>query len=145
MATIKTILDTRRSKKDGTFPVVIRVRHQEKYFDIPTSYSVLEKKFDGKRERLIDNTEANFYLEELKEQYSKRIRDFFKDNISTAFDINDLKKCALQKPTNEVTLKEFWDEHIKELENRGSAGNARAFRIASSCCSSDSPHQSRFL
>ncbi len=32
MATIKIVLDQRRVKKDGTFPLVIRVRHLKEFF-----------------------------------------------------------------------------------------------------------------
>jgi hypothetical protein len=36
MASVKIVLDTRRPRKDETFPIVFRVRHKRKYFDIPT-------------------------------------------------------------------------------------------------------------
>jgi len=36
MASVKIVLDTRRLRKDETFPIIFRVRHKRKYFDIPT-------------------------------------------------------------------------------------------------------------
>jgi hypothetical protein len=50
MATIKIVLDQRRAKNDETFPVVIRVRHLKKYFDVKTNYHSNCKKFDPKEE-----------------------------------------------------------------------------------------------
>ena len=53
MATIKIVLDQRRAKNDETFPVVIRVRHLKKYFDVKTNYHSNCKKFDPKKEQII--------------------------------------------------------------------------------------------
>jgi integrase/recombinase XerD len=50
MATIKIHLDNRRAKKDGTYPLVIRIRNINQYFDIPTSISLFEIDFDPKKE-----------------------------------------------------------------------------------------------
>ena len=71
MATIKIVLDQRRAKNDETFPVVLRIRHKDKYFDIKTNYYVQKKQFDEKKQYIICNTDANFQIEELKENSIK--------------------------------------------------------------------------
>ena len=68
MATIKIVLDQRRVKNDETFPVVLRIRHKDRYFDIKTNYCIQKKHFDEKKQHIISNTEANFQIEELKEK-----------------------------------------------------------------------------
>ena len=71
MTTIKIVLDQRRAKNDETFPVVLRIRHKDKYFDIKTNYYVQKKQFDEKKQHIISNTDANFQIEELKENSIK--------------------------------------------------------------------------
>ena len=47
MATIYTLLDTRREKQDGTYPVVFRVVHSRLATTINSGYSVKEKDWDA--------------------------------------------------------------------------------------------------
>ena len=41
MATIQLNLKSRK-KQDNTYPIVIRIRHDRAYFDIPTGESILK-------------------------------------------------------------------------------------------------------
>ena len=135
MATIKIVLDQRRSKNDETFPVVLRIRHKDRYFDIKTNYSVHKNFFDEKKQLIIGNMEANFNIDEQKEKYSKRIREFLKDNINSSFDINTLKKYVLQKPAEQTTIDEFWNEIIQQLLDSNRTGTARSYITALSVIS----------
>ncbi len=127
MATIKIVLDQRRVKNDETYPVVIRVRHLKRYFDLKTNYSVPENMFNSIKQQIINNQEANFEIYELKEKYSKRIRKYFIDNHNTAYDINDLKKYVIQKPAELTTIEEFWREVIQQLLDSNRTGSARSY------------------
>jgi hypothetical protein len=42
MATITLTLKA-RNKKDGTSPIVIRIRYKGRFFDIPTGESIIER------------------------------------------------------------------------------------------------------
>lgn len=127
MATIKIVLDQRRTKKDETFPVVLRIRHKDRYFDIKTNYSIHKNLFDEKKQLILGNMDANFNIEEQKEKYSKRIREFLKENINSAFDINILKRYVLQKPAEQTTIEEFWKEVIQQLLDSNRTGTARSY------------------
>lgn len=127
MATIKIVLDQRRTKKDETFPVVLRIRHKDRYFDIKTNYSIHKNLFDEKKQLILGNMDANFNIEEQKEKYSKRIREFLKENINSAFDINILKRYVLQKPAELTTIEEFWKEVIEQLLDSNRTGTARSY------------------
>jgi integrase len=127
MATIKIVLDQRRAKKDETFPVVLRIRHKDKYFDIKTNYCVCKNLFDEKKQLIVSNLDANFNIEEQKEKYSKRIREFLQENRNTSFDINILKKFVLQKPAELTTIEEFWKEVIQQLLDSNKTGTARSY------------------
>ena len=127
MATIKIVLDQRRAKKDETFPVVLRIRHKDRYFDIKTNYCVCKNLFDEKKQLIVSNLDANFNIEEQKEKYSKRIREFLQENRNTSFDINILKKFVLQKPAELTTIEEFWKEVIQQLLDSNKTGTARSY------------------
>ncbi len=45
-------LDTRRSKKDGSFPIILRLTHNRKTTSISSGYSVLEKYWDDKNRKI---------------------------------------------------------------------------------------------
>jgi site-specific recombinase XerD len=127
MATIKIVLDQRRAKNDETFPVVIRVRHLKKYFDVKTNYHSICKKFDPKKEQIIGDVYTTNFLHDLKDRYSKRIREFLKENTNTTFDINILKRHVLQKPAELTTIDEFWKEVIQQLLDSNRTGTAKSY------------------
>ena len=56
MATVKLVLDKRRKKKSGAYPLVIRIRHLGKYFDVTTNQDLHEHQFDDKRELVVEKT-----------------------------------------------------------------------------------------
>lgn len=135
MATIKIVLDQRRAKNDETFPVVLRIRHKDKYFDIKTNYCVQKKQFDEKKQHIISNTDANFHIEELKEKFAKRIRSYMTDNNNFVPDINDLKKYVNQRPSELITVDEFWKEVIQQLIDSNRNGTARSYKTTLSVLS----------
>lgn len=127
MATIKIVLDQRRAKNDETFPVVIRVRHLKKYFDIKTNYHSNCKRFDPKKEQIIGDVDSTNFLHDLKDTYSKRMREFLKENTNITFDINILKRYVLQKPAELTTIDEFWKEVIQQLLDSSRTGTAKSY------------------
>lgn len=135
MATIKIVLDQRRAKKDGTYPVVIRVRHLKSFFDLKTNYFVYKNQFDEKRQQIISNSDANFEIEELKEKCSKRVREFQRENANNAFDLNALKSFVQQKPVKHITIEEFWNDIIKQLIDSKRLGSARSYKTTLSVLS----------
>tara|TARA_B110000285_G_scaffold26465_1_gene25701 strand:+ start:136 stop:306 length:171 start_codon:yes stop_codon:yes gene_type:complete len=52
MATLNLVLDTRRARKDGTFPLVFRIRLERKFSDIATGYALKEEDFDKSHQQL---------------------------------------------------------------------------------------------
>lgn len=127
MATIKIVLDQRRAKINETFPVVLRIRHKDRYFDIKTNYCVCKNLFDKKKQIIVGNMDANFNIEEQKEKYSKRIREFIKESNNATFDINILKRYVLQKPAELTTIEDFWKEVIQQLLDSNRTGTARSY------------------
>jgi hypothetical protein len=74
MATLHLVLDTRRARKDGTYPLVFRVRAENKFCDISTDFKILKEQFDVKTNSLVNDLDGNLQLEQLKTHYLKRLR-----------------------------------------------------------------------
>jgi hypothetical protein len=53
MATINLVLDKRRALKDGTYPLVFRLRIEKKFIDIARENKILEKSFYSKISAII--------------------------------------------------------------------------------------------
>lgn len=135
MATLKLTLDQRRQKTDGTYALVFRVRHLKKYFDISTSISVLKTQFDDKKGVVIKNPICYDFTEDLREVYTKRLRNFQKENLSNHFEIIELKNHLLSKCFDEITIYDFWEEQIQIMSSSGKNGNARNHKICLSVIS----------
>ncbi|GMQ30796.1 tyrosine-type recombinase/integrase [Algoriphagus confluentis] len=127
MATIQITLKSRK-KRDGTYPVVIRICHHKQYLDIPTNESIPISKFDRKRGRIIGDNSISYHLEELKELYSKKLRMFIGQNTNREFEFEELKSFILQKSNDELTIKEFWEQIIVQLNNSGRTGSATIYK-----------------
>ena len=61
MSTLKISIDRRRIKKDGTFPVILRIYHVSKYITVRSNISVHSKDWDS-----MNNHDENFKSEILK-------------------------------------------------------------------------------
>jgi hypothetical protein len=66
MPSIKIVLDTRRAKKDGSFPLILRIRNDNKYCDIATIYSLKENELNEKTQSIIGNRFSYFKWSEFK-------------------------------------------------------------------------------
>jgi hypothetical protein len=60
MATINLVLDKRRALKDGTYPLVFRLRIEKKFIDIATGFKIMDKSFNSKTKPI--NKKRIFFL-----------------------------------------------------------------------------------
>ena len=72
MANVKTTLDTRRAKSDGTFNIIYRITHQKKVYTINSGTSILEQYWDYEHSEL-SKQHPNSKLINLK-----LLKDYFK-------------------------------------------------------------------
>lgn len=134
MATINLILDTRRVRMDGTYPLVFRVRHDKKFKDIASGYTVQENRFNTKTNRIIKEPLKNEHLDTLLNHYYTRMKVFTVEHVGN-IELEDLKNFMINKLPDEITLTELWQEEIDKLTAVGRLGNARAHNIALSVVS----------
>ena len=136
MATLNLTLDTRRARKDGTYPLVFRVRVEDKFCDIGTGFKIYKEQFDLKTNSLLNDIESNILLEQLKTHYLKRLRTYTSENLGCN-DIKSMKAYLVNKQLSEYTITEFWKNHIETLKTAGRYGGAKVYNTSLSVISQE--------
>jgi integrase/recombinase XerD len=134
MATLNLVLDKRRARKDGTYPIVFRVRVEDKFCDIGTGFKVLITQYDLKNNCLLNDINSNLQLDQLKAHYLKRLRAYTVENVG-CIDLKSIKSFLINKMTSEFTIIEFWKMHIEELTVSSRHGGARVYNTSLSVIS----------
>jgi integrase/recombinase XerD len=136
MATINLVLDTRRARRDNTYPLVFRVRIEKKYCDIATGFSFREDQFDTKTSSVKNDATSNDLLDQLKNHYSKRLKTYIVNNLGKE-DIKDARDFLVNKLPDEITIMDFWKQHVEELKNAKRYGGARVYETVLSLLSQE--------
>lgn len=136
MATLNLTLDTRRARKDGTYPLVFRIRVEDKFSDIGTDFKIFKEQFDLRTNSIINDIESNILLEQLKTHYLKRLRTYTSDNLG-CIDIKSMKAYMVNKQLSEYTITEFWKNHIESLKTAGRSGGAKVYNTSLSVISQE--------
>ena len=125
MATIKLVLDKRRKKKSGAYPLVIRIRHKGKYVDVPTNEELFEDQFDTKREIVLGNIKLNKILKQKVDNCIDQVTKlkYLQDEVS----IDHIKTLFGRQKKVEPTIAEFWKTEANRLVEIGNAGNAGVY------------------
>jgi integrase len=136
MATLNLTLDTRRARKDGTYPLVFRVRVEDKFCDIGTGFKIFKEQFDLKANSLVNDIESNILLDQLKTHYLKRLRTYTAENLGCN-DLKSMKAYLINKQPSEFTITEFWVNHIETLKTAGRYGGAKVYNTSLSVISQE--------
>jgi integrase len=128
MSSLKLILDTRRIKKDKTFPLVFRISIKTAYRDISTGFSCKESDWN-QRTNSLKETHPNSAviaprIKELELEYLAKLIEFEKLNPGIA-DVQRIKEYLISTPKQTHTVSSFWLEEIKDLKKAGKYGGAR--------------------
>ncbi len=126
MYTLKLVLDQRRQRKDNTYPLVVRIRNKGKYIDLPTGVNCLPQNFDDVKQVFKTNKEVNNKVTKLKNQYHTLVLELVSQS-ETEPSLSEIKSHLLKKPTQELTLREFWKKEIESLVKSGRAGGAKTY------------------
>ena len=131
MANIKTLLDLRRAKSDGTFNIIFRITDYNKVYTINSGVS-LPKHYWDERKGQVDKTHPNAKLLNIK--LSKH---FFKIeqavlSLDDEFSIDKLKAILSGKPQVEApeTFQVFADKIIQQMMEANRVGNALVYQTA---------------
>lgn len=126
-------LDTRRKKKDGSYPLVMRLGHNERTTSIPMGISLLEKDWDDKNRIVRKSYTGVNTVTRLNNQIQKKKADamdvILKLNESgvlpamSLIDIRD-KIDSQDKPQSFFT---YADAFVKELAASNRIGTSRSY------------------
>lgn len=131
MATLSLVLDKRRQKKDGTYPLVFQVVFYTVPVKISTGISLREEDFDRQSGFIKNDKSLNKDLFRTEETYRKRLEQFVLQYPKSK-NANDLRCFILNKTLDELTISEYWDRTIKDLTVMGRLGGANIYRQSKS-------------
>lgn len=128
-------LDTRRAKKDGSFPVVLRLGHNERTTSIQTGVSVLVKDWDAKNSKVKKSHVGVSSVNRLNNILTKKKADamdiIFKldeEGLLAAMPIAALRKeIDKSKGAAGSSFFDFAKEQIEALEAAHKIGTARSY------------------
>jgi len=130
MANVKTTLDTRRAKSDGTFNIIYRITHHKKVYTINSGTSILEQYWDYEHSE-INKEYTNYKLINLK-----LLKGYFKIEKSILtldddFTIEKLRNIIKGEASNQSkSFKKFAQELIDQMFTTNNTGNAIVYRTA---------------
>ena len=133
MATIKAFLDKRRTKKDGTHPLRIRITHQRKSLEIPLNTTLKAEYWNISKSEVIDKY-PNAKLLNLK--IKKRLHEIQEKILQleiqqTDFEIADIKKLFIVKQEEEeipITIKGYPQKVVEQQKKSGRIGNVNSYK-----------------
>lgn len=127
MATLKLAIDTRRAKKDGTFPLVFKLSVNREQSYITTGISVKPTEFHAESNLIIGNPKANEVLMKLDVQYRNRFYQYI-INHQGHEQMAEAKAYILNKQPEEFTIAEYWESLISNMREAGRDGGVKIYQ-----------------
>lgn len=133
MATLKLILDTRRKKANGSYPVAFRLTHLTKSTTIPTTLSLEKTDWDSKKQRV---RKSNPTAETLNNELTK-LKCAYQEGLMKTDSINLLDVATLkntltgkEEPTIKLDFFSFASKEVESLLTTNKVGNAAVYECA---------------
>jgi integrase/recombinase XerD len=137
-------LDTRRSKKDGTYPLVMRLGHHERTTTIPLNIDLRESDWDEKKRQVKKTYEGTSSVTRLNNLIQKSKSDAM-DIILKLHETGKLESLSVAelrdkivRQNSDTSFFEFAQNTIEELLVSNRVGTARSykdvFNVVSSFC-----------
>jgi site-specific recombinase XerD len=130
MANVKTKLDTRRAKADGTYNIIYRITHYKKVYTINSGVSILEHYWDYERSEILkQHPNAKLINLKLLEGFFKIERAIL--TLDDDFTIKNLRSIIKGNASNSSkSFKEFAQHLIEQMMQEGRTGNAIVYQTA---------------
>lgn len=129
-------LDTRRAKKDGTYPLMMRLGHNERTTSIPTGISLKSGDWNEKDRKVKSSfggvssvTRLNNLLQKQKADAMDIILKLHEVGQLQAMSVTDLRDRIAQKSDSPSFFK-YGESVVAELREAGRIGTARSYRCA---------------
>ena len=136
---ISLSLDLRRSRKDGTYPLVMRIGHKQRTTAIPLKINLLEKDWDEKN-RIVRKTykgvesvtRLNNTIQKKKSEAWDLILKFHEAGQLDTFTVAELKEKIEGVERANLSFFQFTNQLIEELIKANRIGTARSYKEATS-------------
>lgn len=130
---IKISLDTRRMKKDGTYPIVLRISHQQRTAVIQTGYAVPQKDWNDRRGEVKKSfkgvnsvSRLNNNLIKMKAELLDKIRELEEKDQFSGLSVKEIKDLLTRKQSS-LSFLTFTESLIKDFQEAQRFGNARSY------------------
>ncbi|WP_080054397.1 site-specific integrase [Spirosoma aerolatum] len=127
-------LDTRRAKKDGTYPVIMRLGHNAQTTSIPIGISVAVADWDEKKRAIKKSYKGVSSVTRLNNQIEKEKTDAM-DIILKLHELGTLQTLSITSLKDRITQKEakdsflqFASQCVDELIKAHRVGTARSYK-----------------
>ncbi len=127
-------LDKRRAKKDGTFPLMMRLGHNERTTSIPTGISLKETDWNDTERKVKPSyvgvssvTRLNNLLQKQKADAMDIILKLQEAGKLATMSVTDIRDRIAQKNKGQSFIA-FTEEQIAELRKAGHIGTARSYK-----------------
>lgn len=131
MANIKTLLDLRRAKSDGTFNIIFRITDHKKVYTINSGVALEEHFWDEKKGQVGKiHPNAKLLNIKLSKHYFKIEQAIL--SLDDEFSIEKLKAMLSGKPIDEApeTFQVFSNRIIQQMIEANRLGNAMVYQTA---------------
>jgi hypothetical protein len=133
-SSVKISLDTRRPKKDGTFPIILRVTHNRKTTSVATGYSVPMQYWDQSKAVIKKTykgfgniTRVNNHILKQKAKAIDRLTKLDEEDKLKYMSVPQVKE-KLGRKSKTSSFFQFTEEIIQSLLEEKRIGNARSYR-----------------
>ena len=127
-------LDKRRQKKDGTYPIVLRLTHKRRTTAIKTGYEIPDKAWDESKKMIrtsfkgFDNvSRINNILIRKRGEALDTVTKLEEKKELLSLSVTDVKEKILGRDSK-VTFYLYTQKLIEELVSKGKVGNARSYK-----------------
>ncbi len=134
---IVSSLDTRRAKKDGTYPIVLRLTHKKNSTTIPTGYSVEKKDWnEGKRvirktcQKYASAVRTNNIIQQRKAEYIEKLGKLHDRGELHIMSLAQVKAKLVKKSTESKSVFQFMQQLIEDMKVNKQFGTARSTKDA---------------
>lgn len=130
------VLDKRRTKSDGTYPIKMRIVINRRSFHIALGHSVEEKHWNENKEQVSTHSKTVENVNRLNNKLLKE-KNLIRDKLLELDELQGLETLSLTEIKSRLTggskvephLIEFFNTIITELEISGNVGNARVYKM----------------
>ena len=132
VVTFKALLDERRQKDDGTYPLKVRVTVDRKHKEIPLTVYLRQKEWDKNNNRVKPSyPNANLITQKITTALGKLQEITLRfDAQNKVFTVDDVIDTYLNKKDYRPTVIEYGKTIIAEMIHAGRVGNARVYKDA---------------